>query len=86
MLRIVAAANKTKQKGLLIIMTEFRTGHHHGDHDQGDPRRGVPPSGDQHLPAALTPQARAARQAELVAGLLAILPETFVLYLSLIHI
>ena len=80
MLRIVAAADKTKQKGLLIIMTELCTGHQHGDHDQGDPQRGVPPSGDHDPDSALTPQARAARQAELVAGLLAILPETFVLH------
>ena len=61
-------------------MTELCTGHQDGDHDQDDPRRGVPPSGDHDPASQLTPQARAARQAELVAGLLAILSETFVLH------
>ncbi|MBP6734438.1 MAG: FAD-binding protein, partial [Chromatiaceae bacterium] len=60
-------------------MTERCTGHQHGDHDQDDPRRGVPPSVGHDPDSPLTPQARAARQAQLVAGLLAILPETFVL-------
>ena len=57
-------------KGLSSMMTERRTGHQHGDHYPGDPQRGVQPSGDHDPDSPLTPQARAARQAELVAGCL----------------
>ncbi len=61
-------------------MTELSTGHQQGDRDQDDRQRGVQPSCAHDPDSPLTPQARAARQAELVAGLLAILPETHVLH------
>jgi len=62
------------------MMTKRCTAHQHGDHDQDDPNPGARPSGGHHPDSALTPQARAARRADLVAGLLAILPETHVLH------
>ena len=48
--------------------------------DQGHPHAGGHPSGHPHPQSALTPQARAARQAELVSGLLGILSAAQVLH------
>ena len=62
------------------MTTETGTGHHHSGQGEVDHNSGHHTAGDRHHESTLTPSALAARQAELVAGLLGILPAAQVLH------